>query len=89
MGFAPLEANSGGGGGGGGLGPLGQRQALFLFFSLLFAPVLSGPCSCLWGLLESLGVLVTIICLVLWPVFWICGHWVGLVGWVRGPPIPH
>ena len=85
MGFAPLEANSGGGGG----GHLGQRQALFLFFSLSLSPFC--PCSLWslsypWGLLESLGVLVTIIGLVFWPAclldLWALGGFggVGSVG---------
>ena len=92
MGFAPLEANSGGGWGlggwGWGLGPLGQRQALFLFFSLPLSPF--GPCS-LWSLSMSLGTfevslgLVTIICLVLWPAcllnLWALGGFGGLGPW--------
>ena len=71
-----------------GVGPLGQRQALSPSFSLSLTPFLSGPCPCPWGFLESLGVLVAIIGLVLWPACLSFGS-VG-TGWVweRGPPIP-
>ena len=63
MGFAPLEANSDGGWG----LWVNVKLSLPLFLSLSLAHFLYGPCLCPWGLLESLGVLVAIISLVLWP----------------------
>ena len=53
-----------------GVGTLGQRQVLSLPLSLsLSSPLSLWSLSVSLGTLESLGVLVAIIGLVLWPVF--------------------